>query len=192
MEDRLNTFVLDTYKWLYQTIPLYGIIAYNKGYQLLCMLFECNRKTVRGILDAHTPSSWIFLERNTYPMILKIDTCIFMNELMYDPELHKIILVGMNDTTRNTLDVVTAEVYHNNSLQFDMSSFFYNVGWTTSSQVSLFELVVIYTLENEKYIPVHILKKYSITILDSDGNTHTISLGSTIALDPIEKWQQSK
>jgi len=185
---------MDTYlqavRWLQRTLPVYGVIAYNKASSFVTATFECSRKTVRGIIDAHTESSWVFLQRNTYPLKLK-EAYEYKNELVYNPELQRFTLVNIFDTSRTMLNSVTAEVYNSKDvLEFDMSSFMYDVVWTRSSKTSLLELVLVYALEQEKYIPTDILKTYTLRILDSSCQTHEILLGSERAMRPANAWHQ--
>jgi hypothetical protein len=190
MDERLDSYVGNLVSWANMALPVYTAIAYNKVTSAAAAAFECSRKTVRGILDAHTESSWVFLQRNTYPLQLKVDYT-FTNELVYNPELHKFAIVGMIDTSRNMLNIVTAEVYNSKGmLQFDMSSFLYDVAWTSSSDTSLLELVLVYALEQGKYIPTDLLKTYTLKILDSSCETHTIILGSQRAMGPAKEWHQ--
>jgi hypothetical protein len=190
MDERIDSYLEKAVRWAKKTLPVYGVIAYNKVTSFVAAAFECSRKTVRGILDAHTEASWVFLERNTYPLKIKA-AYEFTNELVYNPELHRFIRIDTFDTSRNMLNVVTAEVYNSKGiLQFDMSSFFYDVSWTTSSTTSLLELVLVYALEQEKYIPTDVLKSYTLKILDSSCETHDIILGSQRAMGPAKEWHQ--
>jgi len=187
---------MDTYlqavRWLQRTLPVYGVVAYNKASSFATAAFECSRKTVRGIIDAHTESSWVFLQRNAYPLKLK-GPYEFTNELVYNPEVQRFVLVDIFDTSRNMLNSVTAEVYNNKGiLQFDMSSFMYTVAWTTSSKTSLLELVLVYSLEEGKYIPTDVLKSYTLRILDSSCETHNILLGSDRAMGPAKEWHSKE
>lgn len=186
----MDTYLDKVVSWVNNTLPIYTAVAYNNVTSAAAAAFECSRKTVRGIIDAHTESSWIFLERNTYPLQLK-NPYVFANQLVYNPELQRFALVNTLDTSRNMLNSVTAEVYTSKGiLQFDMSSFFYEVSWNTTSKTSLLELVLVYLLEQEKYIPTHVLKEYTLRILDSSCQTHDILLGSQRAMGPAKEWHQ--
>jgi len=190
MDERLDSYVRNAVTWAKMMLPVYTAIAYNKASTFAAAAFDCSRKTVRGIIDAHTESSWVFLERNTYPLQIK-GVYEFTNELVYNPELHRFSRVNTADHSRNMLNSVTAEVYNNKGmLQFDMSSFCYDVAWSTTSNTSLLELVLVYALEQGKYIPTDLLKSYTLRILDSSCQTHDILLGSQRAMGPAKEWHQ--
>ena len=186
----MDTYIGKIVSWIHTNLPVYTVVAYNKATSAAAAAFECSRKTVRGIIDAHTESSWVFLERNTYPLQLK-GAYECTNELVYNPELQRFALVDTLDTSRNMLNSVTAEVYNSQGvLQFDMSSFMYDVVWTTTSKTSLLELVLVYAVQQGKYIPTAMLKGYTIRILDSSCEIHDVILGSERAMGPANEWHQ--
>jgi hypothetical protein len=86
------------------------------------------------------------------------------------------------------MDVVTAELLDANGLVFhDLSSFFYAVSWVSSASASpsVLELVLVFALENQFYLPLSTLEKFTVRILDSNCETHEISLTSDEARVPF-------
>jgi hypothetical protein len=149
------------------------------------------------------PSSWVFLGRNTYPVMLKEGDMNSTTLLTYNPTLHafgpmpRISHVGnTEERKRQTVDVVTAELVDASGIVFhDMSSFFYSVNWLSDAcdprGPSILELVLVFALENQFYLPLTTLDTYTVRIMDSNCETHEILLASDAARDPFMGFEQA-
>ena len=203
MDDRLDTFLQDTYTWILRNAPYYGSIAYNYATTLLTHLFHLSRITTRAVIHAHMPSSWVFLGRNTYPVMLKEGDMNSTTLLTYNPTLHAFgpmppmsHLGNVEGRKRQTVDVVTAELVDASGIVFhDMSSFFYSVNWLSDAcgprGPSILELVLVFALENQFYLPLATLDTYTVRIFDSNCETHEILLASDAAREPFMGFEQA-
>lgn len=206
MDDRLDTFLQDTYTWILHNAPYYVSIAYNYASTTAAHLFHLSRITARAVIHAHMPSSWVFLGRNGYPLMLKegdISHETLASLLTYNPTTRSFCPTGPRDS-KTRLDVVTAELVDASGIVFhDLSSFFYAVSWVPTAAAgipSILELVLVFALENQFYLPLSTLETFTVRILDSNCETHTISLASDEAREPFtgfvageaEKVQESK
>lgn len=200
MDERLDTFLQDTYTWILRNAPYYGSIAYNYATTLVAHLFHLSRITARAVIHAHMPSSWVFLGRNTYPVMLKEGDMNSTTLLTYTPTLRAF---GPSTplTKKQTVDVVTAELVDASGIVFhDMSSFFYAVNWPSAPVApveavgprgpSILELVLVFALENQFYLPLATLDTYTLRILDSNCETHEILLASDAAREPFMGFAQ--
>jgi len=181
MEERVESFLRDTYSWLLQNVPFYAVIAYNYLSTTTGIIFDASRTTARAIIQANIPCSWVFLARNSYPLQLKegdVDSSL----VAYNPSTQSFSSRG----PRTHLDVVTAELLDENSkVIHDLSSFFYAVSWNSAENApSILELVLVYNLEQRLYLPMETVKKYALRIIDSDCTLHTLSLDSQQVLLP--------
>jgi hypothetical protein len=97
--------------------------------------------------------------------------------LVYSPATFAFFELGISD--KFTLDIVTAEL-HTPSGVHDLSSFFYSVKWYATGP-SLYELVLLYLMHERVCVTSSVINTYSLTVLTSDAEEHTIELNSPLA-----------
>jgi hypothetical protein len=96
--------------------------------------------------------------------------------LTYDPVS---FTFGKGVGDKITIDIVTAELT-TPSITYDLSSFFYSVKWYSSAP-SLYELVLLYLLHNKICLSTDMLNSYTLTLLTSDAEEHSIDMNSPLA-----------
>ena len=130
------------------------------------------------VCEAYRPKSWIFTTRNEYPVMVssawKIDPTA---TLVYSPATFAFFELGISDTF--TLDIVTAEL-RTPSGTHDLSSFFYSVKWYATGP-SLYELVLLYLMHERACVTTSRVNTYSLTVLTSDAEEHTVEMNSALA-----------
>ena len=179
-------------KWVSETFPVvqknvltWSLIGYHWVTLFVENSFIWSIKTVRGIVDAHTPSTWVFTDRNVMPWSVKND-----NKYPFTFIPSESAFRGNCDFSvqaKKFQDVVTADLYNaDNSLRVDMSSFFHTVSWTTPVP-SLYEIVIVYCLMNKMVYSSDVLKGFTLEILTVDKNLK-LKCGSALCMRPFEGW----
>jgi len=136
-----------------------------------------------SICDIYATKTWVFTTDNAYPVVTS-SSWKTRAYRFYSPETHQF----KGDGHRTTVDSVTAEL-HGDKV-YDLSSFFYSVKWSTPP--SLYELVLLYLMHEKICISTAIVDSYILTIMDSNGDDHTILLSSTFAKDPFYGFEGLK
>jgi len=138
-----------------------------------------------ALRELYATKTLVFTTRNTYPLSIssswQVDGSI---HLIYSPETHSFHARHIHD--RKTLDCVTAEVKLGGKV-YDLSSFFYSVKWYDSAP-SLYELVVLFFMEERMAVGTEVIDDYTLSIMDSSGDTHDIPLSAPLAKEPFESF----
>ena len=179
-------------QWIQASFPValtWSLVLYNWVSVKLENGMDWTAKSVKGIMDAHTPSTWVFTQRNTIPWIVKEYALEY--PLTYDPSLMVFTSIGPTTVSNKFTDVVTAELCNSDgSLKFDMSSFFHNVSWTGSQAPTLYEVVLVYCLSNKLVYSADTLKAFSLNIFKADSNTVRILLSSPLMKCSFSGWEE--
>jgi hypothetical protein len=152
----------------------YGVYLVNGIYSIqssIAFLYET-------VCDAYRPKSWIFTTRNEYPVMVSSAWTIDPTAtLVYSPNNFAFFELGISD--KFTLDIVTAELKTPSGVH-DLSSFFYSVKWYATGP-SLYELVLLYLMHERICVTTSIVNSFSLTVLTSDAEEHTIEMNSALA-----------
>ena len=179
-------------KWVSETLPvvqnnvvMWSLIGYHWVTLFVENGFIWSIKTIRGVVDAHTPSTWVFTDRNAMPWSVKNDNKYSFTFIPSESAFRG----NCDESTqpKKFQDIVTADLYNSdNSLRMDMSSFFHNVSWTTPVP-SLYEMVTVYCLMNKLVYSSQVLKGFTLEILTVDNNVK-LKCGGEVCMRPFEGW----
>jgi hypothetical protein len=182
--------------WIWTKTITYSLIGWHWLTAFYAMGTEFTRKTVRGILDAHSTKHWIFRERNECPWPINkgddenpvvqfttLATWVPSHSRLYFKE-------GGTHTNHSFHDVVLAELYNRDkSLQYDMSSFFHEFSWrSVEMSPSLYEVVLLYCLTNKLFFSKLQLSGFTLEVLTAEGETIYQRLDSTRSYSSFDGW----
>lgn len=182
---------------LYRTGLVYGLVAYHWITWAWETGYAFTHKTVRGAVNAHRGQEFVFLARNScpwqrhvqeeelgvlriqYPLVYNVNDCHFEFPL------------GEEELC-SFASVVTAELVNSDeTITFDLSSFFHNVSWDSgNSAPSLFEVVLTYCLENDLLFTLDKLRAFRLKVFTSDGEHHVVGLDSDVAQNDFLQWRE--
>ena len=179
----------------YRNGLIYSLIAYNwltwaweTGYSL-------THKTVRAAINAHRGQEFVFLARNScpwqrytqeeelgvlriqYPMVYNVNDCHYE-------------FPTSGESILSFSSVVTTDLVNSDeTISFDLSSFFHNVTWDSgASAPSLFEIVLTYCLENDLLFTLDKLRAFRLKVFTADGDEHVVPLDSDLAQSDFVSW----
>lgn len=165
MDDTLQAFQ----NWVITNTLYYSLFVMNKVTDFFETWKEFGRKTWQGARDAHLDRWYLFMDRNTYPIITKGE--------LFEPRGCKNIYCVRTNTVlgprmpREFEDVVLAQLKNIETHEtYDMSSFFSTL--KLQSSISLLEIVLLFCLQEGIFLPLDTLKqKYRLEILNSEAET---------------------
>ena len=173
--------------YLSNSFRVWTLIALNYSTWAWETGYEFTRKSVKGILDAHTSKEWVFLSRNTAPW--STTTLSDNYPMIYNPSenLFSFNTCDIVASKGSFGDVVTAELKQDDII-YDLSSFFHKVKWYTSSNAapSLYEMSLVYCLSNNLIYTKEKLEKFSLNVLTADGKN--IKQPLTKCYDEFNGW----
>ena len=186
------SLVLDT---LYRSSVVYGLVGYHWltwAWDIGCSF---TYTTVCGAINAHRDKEYIFLSRNSCPWQRyvqhdELNMIRTQYPLIYTAnDCHFEYPSSKNTATNTFSSVVTAEILNNDeTILFDLSGFFHKVTWNSGGAPSLFEVVLMYCLENSLIFSLDRLHKFTLKVFTTDGENHSISLESELANNEFVKW----
>jgi len=148
---------------------VYAVNSLSYVKDAVVFFYEC-------VYEGYSAKRWIFAERNAYPVMLSSSWRAEPLMLTYDPAT---FTFGQGTGDKMSLDIVTAEL-KTPSITYDMSSFLYSVKWYSSAP-SLYELVLLFLLHEKVCLSAVMLESYTLIVLTSDAEEHTIELGLPLA-----------
>ena len=111
---------------------------------------EVTARSVKGALDAHKKSVWLFTARNSVPWVnLGDEFRGAIYPITYYPETKRMCMSGFSTTESESFgDVVLANMSNEYSgVNIEMSSTFHGISWTSSGESpSLYEVALIHCL----------------------------------------------
>jgi hypothetical protein len=146
-------------------------------------------KSIRAIEHAHKEDVFVFLTRNTHPISVKGDwSGLRDNALVFSREKKRFIRYNRIQPPNNhRFDIVSLNIDCSGS-SIDISSLFHEVGWKDQAMPSLFEMVLLTMIIDNKSYSIQDIEKWHLDVMDSDANTHRISLRSEVAQRPFTGW----
>jgi hypothetical protein len=155
--------------WFTANFLYYSLLAVNTSVSYWERGISFVKRTWQGAVDAHLDRWYLFLDRNTYPIITKGPLhrphgC----KIIYNPSSNRVIGHRM---PRKFDEVVLAQLKNiNDQSTYDMS-FFFN-GLVLEDRVSLLEIVLIFCIQEGVFLPIEVLKSdYRVEILNSEAET---------------------
>jgi hypothetical protein len=147
---------------------------------------EWSIKTIRGIQEAHQEDVWVFIDRNSTPLLLKDKdvTEHYNNSLLFYPKSNTFLLHNrLTDNRSSSFDCVDVSYNSNN-----LTSFFMNLRWKQGAAPSLVECVMLFWILNKAPLPRSEINTIQLVVLDSDAAEHTINLGSEQGKRRFTAW----
>jgi hypothetical protein len=146
-------------------------------------------KSVRAIEYAHKEDIYVFLSNNTHPVSVKGDwSGLRDNSFVYSLKNKRFTRHNRIQPLNNhRFDIVSLNLDCNGS-SIDISSLFHEVSWKDQAVPSLFEMVLLTMMINNKSHSIQEIEKWHLDVMDSDANTHRISLQSEVARRPFTGW----
>ncbi len=148
--------------------------------------YEWGIKTLRAIENAHKENTWVFMDRNYTPLLIK-DIQIqehYNNKLVFNESTNTLLLHNrLADNTYQSFDCVDVRVGQEN-----ITSFFMNLRWKQGAAPSLIECILLYGILSHYPLSREEISTKLLTVLDSDANEHEILLGSEVAKRRFVGW----
>jgi hypothetical protein len=153
--------------------------TWDKGY-------EWSMKTLGAIENAHKEDVWVFIDRNSIPLLLK-DADVnehYNNYLLFYPKSNTFLLHNrLTENRATSFDCVDVSYDTNN-----LTSFFMDLRWKQGAAPSLFECVMMYWILNKAPLRKGEINTIELIVLDSDASEHRITLGSEDGRRRFASW----
>lgn len=179
------------YKWvLTNTLILFNVLVkvIEEG-----TVFSMN--AVKAVKNSYIPDIYIFRERNSVPWVVKkgsVYMCVgcaleySLSDKMFYPESTS----QEAGAAARMDDIVMAELVDLSGAGIcDMSEFFHAVRWSGGDcSPSLYEMVLVNLLTNNKIVSDEVLSKYVLNVITIDNPSLTVQLSSEAAKKPFLGW----
>lgn len=167
----------------------------RKGFELILFLwstlnawYEWCEKSWEGAKTIHKPDTWVFMEKNQYPIIIKEESINRPNTFYTFDPINNLYLYGGEQTGRSRrFNVLNVRLNMSNT-SVDISDFFSTVRWKCTHGPALLEMVLLWNLINKNYIPVKKVREGVLVVQDDELEIHTIELSSGRALEEFNGW----
>lgn len=168
----------------------WSLIGYHWATEAIIYGYELLSKTVRGIRDAHSDETWIFLDPNCIPYVIKGKHWDGKTSSVYFPETHTFMKSTREifEGRYRQFDVVTAEIEYGNGEITCCSELFHNVRWSPGAAPSLFEMFLLYTLHNDRPYTTDEIYKFTLNVMDSNGDEYKIKMDSEKVMEAFHGW----
>ena len=185
---------------MYRAGLVYSLVAYYWITWVCETGYTITHKTVRAAINAHRGQEFVFLARNScpwqrhvqdeelgvlriqYPLVYNVNDCHF--EFPMDP---------MREGVRSFSTVVTVDLVNKDeTITFDLSSFFHELSWDAGEySPTLFEVVLTYCLENDLLFTLDKISGFRLKVFTNDGENHIIQLDSDFAQSRFVIWYEN-
>jgi hypothetical protein len=199
IEDTLDSIwssVLTFGDGLYRTGLVYSLVLVNWASWVWETGYHFTRKSLVGAINAHKDQEFIFLERNSCPWQRhrqeeELGVLRIQYPMIYDVNSshYSFPLTASEEDASPFSDVVTAELVNSDeTICFDLSSFFHNVTCDVGSAPSLFEVVLTYCLQDDLLFTLEKLRGLRLKVFTVDGNERIVSLADQTR--PFTSWTE--
>ena len=149
-------------------------------------------RSVKGAMDAHKESVWLFMSRNSVPWVTHGNGYRNIDyPIIYYPET-KCMYISPHDTSESNSfgDVVLANMSNEDGyINVEMSSTFHGISWRSSGESpSLYEVALIHSLSHGLVFTDKELDQFSLDILTADSVSVRVRLNSSEAKAPFSGW----
>lgn len=173
--------------WFKTVVIPYSLVAWHWITWTVSEGVEIAKKTVRGVVDAHTEDIWIFRDRNETPWPVKEYESL-SKFVHWKPSENRLYFPDTDSKARVFGDVVIAEIYTEDT-RYDLSSFFHNFSWKgETSAPSLYEVILLYCLTNNLIMSKKDLGEFTLEILTTDVKILRKRLDSDILFEDCSCW----
>ncbi len=139
----------------------------------------CSR-SYRGIIEAHQPEIWFFLDQNHTPFITRNPDCYPTSyNLIYNPQT-KAFSDNKHHHRTHRMDVLSAELFcPTTSQRWDIAEHLTQISWKGSYAPSIYEMILCWMLEAKNPPFSHLaLSKMKLRIETATTELRTYSLSS--------------
>jgi hypothetical protein len=143
--------------------------------------------TLHAIQQAHKEDVWIFIDRNSTPLLLKEDKVsdYYTNCLLFYTKSNTFLLHNrLVENRTESFDCVDIRL----GSQENVTGFFMNLRWKQSTAPTLYECVLLYSILKGEPLSKQEITSKSLVVLDSNASEHTILLGSELAKRRYTSW----
>ena len=173
-------------QFIWNRAVLITLIASNFVSKTFNALYEYSSTSLKGAIDAHKETVWVFTSRNSIPWVTLSEEYSYDNlrevnkyPIVYYPKKkHMYINPGNTFETKSFGDVVLANMTNaEGTVNIEMSSTFHNIYWTSSGDSpSLYEVALIHCLSHKVVFTEKEMAEFTLEILTADANTVNISM----------------
>ena len=149
-------------------------------------------RSVKGAMDAHKESVWLFTARNSVPWVTHGNGYRNIDyPIVYYPEKKRMCMSQHNTSESESFgDVVLASMSNKDGyINVEMSSTFHGISWTSSESPSLYEVALIHCLSHGLVFTEKEMDKFSLDILTADSASVRVRLNSSAAKAPFSGWE---
>ena len=153
--------------------------TWNRGYEWVLT-------TLRAIEDAHKENVWVFMDRNSMPLLVKNDNLTenYNNCLLFYPDTNTFLLHNrLMENGLQSFDCVDVTLGTEN-----VTGFFMNLRWKQGAAPTLVECILLYGILTRLPMSKQTITTKSLTVLDSNTDEHQILLGSEQAKRRFTSW----
>jgi len=148
-------------------------------------------RSVKGAMDAHKESVWLFTARNSVPWVTHGNGYQNIDyPIVYYPETKRMCMSQHNTSESESFgDVVLASMSNKDGyINVEMSSTFHGISWSSSESPSLYEVALIHCLSHGLVFTEKEMDKFSLDILTADSASVRVRLNSLAAKAPFSGW----
>ena len=149
-------------------------------------------RSVKGAIDAHKESVWLFMSRNSVPWVTHGNEYQNIDyPIVYYPETKRMCMSQHNTSENKSFgDVVLASMSNKDGyINVEMSSTFHGISWSSSESPSLYEVALIHCLSHGLVFTEKEMDKFSLDILTADSASVRVRLNSSVAKAPFSGWE---
>jgi hypothetical protein len=153
---------------------------------------EVAARSVKGAMDAHKESVWLFTARNSVPWVTHGNEYRSIDyPIIYYPETKRMCMSPHNSSESKSFgDVVLASMSNSDGyINVEMSSTFHGISWTSSESPSLYEVALIHCLSHGLVFTEKEIGEFSLDILTADSASVSVRLNSSEAKAPFSGWE---
>jgi hypothetical protein len=160
-------------------IYIWGLVLWHWVTEVAWITLDLGRKTVKGVLDAHTEEYWIFQVRNTIPLIVKEGTEEGYGDGIRWSTREKCFTGSSSGeiTYKKFDDLIELQLYtEDGEKTTDLSYFAHTVKWNVETPPTLLELVIVWHIEEGRAFQIEDLKKKMLKVFTIENPDLTLRL----------------
>ena len=149
-------------------------------------------RSVKGALDAHKESVWLFTARNSVPWVTHGNEYRSIDyPIIYYPEKKRMYMSPHNSSESKSFgDVVLASMSNSDGyINIEISSTFHGISWISRESPSLYEVALIHCLSHGLVFTEKEMGRFSLDILTADSASVSVRLDSSEAKAPFIGWE---
>jgi len=177
------------------SIQIYLLSLFQTVSSVFERVFGIVKQGIHSVIDANSPRTWLFSQRNTLPWALRDDLRIsnyYMYPMTYNPSSKTFSLYSRNrEVSYKFGDVVIASLTNSDGiLWYDMSSFFHTLSWEAGPDCgpSLYEVVIVFCLAKNLVFTAESMKTFYLDVYTIEGKNYRIKISDLDAMRDFTSW----